>query len=176
MKIYIYILLVALLIACKPGNVPTRPTEQQWDSVYTAADFRHYGDYYQSGHQVYAIDLLSEGLAYDSLWHIHGSGYNLYLSDVFAAMTDTAALPAGTYTMDSVAKEMSFLRGMNFDGSITGSYMLMIEESNIQQIILFTTGSMTVAYEEDDILVDMHLYTADSTYYHAYYTGPARYR
>lgn len=176
MKVYVYIILAALFVACQPGNNPSRPDNTQIDSVYTVADFRIYGDYYNSDHCVYAVDLLSEGLMYDSLWHIYGSGYNLYLSDVFVPINDNKVLPTGKYAMDSVAREMSFLRGMNFEGSVTGTYLLQIEEDRIQRIVLFTTGEMFVDYEQDNIVLDMHLYTEDSTYYHAIYTGPAAYR
>lgn len=78
--------------------------------------------------------------------------------------------------MDSVAKDMTFLRGMDFEGSITGTYLLHISENKIQRITLFTGGSMDVAYLEDEILLDFKLYTADSTLYHATYQGPAMYR
>lgn len=176
MKKYIYIAIMALAIACQPYNKPTQSTGIQVDSTYITADFRKYGDYYNSGHQVYAVDLLSEGLVYDSLWQISGTGCNLYLSDIFTYKNDTSRLPTGTYEMDSVAKDMSFLRGMSFDGSITGSYLLVIEKDQIQRILLFTSGNMTVHYVEEDIVLDFNLYTEDSTYYHATYTGPATYR
>ena len=70
MKAYWYIAIFILAVACKPQNKPISSEILQLDSVFTTADFRMYGDYYESGHQVYAIDLLSEGLAYDSTWHI----------------------------------------------------------------------------------------------------------
>ena len=174
MRNAIYLLLLLLVASCKPihnPNTPTRPSTA--DSVFVCADFRKHGDYYNTGHQVYAIDLLSQGLEYDSLFHIQGSGYNLFLSDIF---TTSKSLPAGHYEMDSVARDMTFLRGMDFEGSITGTYLLQINEDKIQHITLFTGGSMDVAYLEDEILLDFKLYTADSTLYHATYQGPAMYR
>lgn len=174
MRNVIYLLLLLLVASCNPINNPNTPTKPVIaDSVFVCADFRKYGDYYKTGHQVYAIDLLSQGLEYDSLFHIQGSGYNLFLSDIF---TTSKSLPAGHYQMDSVAKDMTFLRGMDFEGSITGTYLLQISENKIQRITLFTAGSMDVAYLEDEILLDFKLYTADSTLYHATYQGPAMYR
>ena len=35
---------------------------------------------------------------------------------------------------------------------------------------------MDIEYLEDNILLDFSLYTADSTWYHATYQGPATYR
>lgn len=174
MRNVIYLLLLLLVASCNPINNPNTPTKPVIaDSVFVCADFRKYGDYYKTGHQVYAIDLLSQGLEYDSLFHIQGSGYNLFLSDIF---TTSKSLPAGHYQMDSVARDMTFLRGMDFEGSITGTYLLQISENKIQRITLFTGGSMDVAYLEDEILLDFKLYTADSTLYHATYQGPAMYR
>ena len=177
MKIYFYFAILILIIACKPKDEVSIPTTVlQMDSIYTASDFRAYGDYYKSGHQVYAIDLLSDGLHYDSTWHISGSGCNLYLSDIFAHKDSTTRLPAGTYTMDSTAREMTFLRGTSFDDNITGTYLLSIENDQIQRIILFTRGTMTIDYIDDDVVLNFHLYLADSTLYRATYTGPFTYR
>jgi hypothetical protein len=173
MKKYIYIALLLCVVACHPnnGNNPQPPIVL--DNIMTTADFRYYGDYYNSGHQVFAIDMLSDGLSYDSSYHITGSGCNLFLSDVF---TTADRLPAGHYQMDSVAKDYTFLRGMDYEGSVTGCYLLLINEDKIQKIILFTSGSMDVSYVEEDIHLDFSLYTADSAAYHASYTGPATYR
>lgn len=174
MKNYIYILLFLFVVSCKPYNGPTNPGSQpilKADSVYVTADFRQYGDYYNTGHQVFAIDLLSEGLKYDSTFHISGSGYNLFLSDIF--VSDTLLVDGEYhYEMDSVAKNMTFLRGMYFEGgNITGTYLLHISNDTIQQIVLFTSGSMDITLEKDSIQLDFSLYTADSTLYRATYQG-----
>jgi hypothetical protein len=171
MKHYIYIVLFLFLVGCNPYNRPTHPSSPptlKADSVYTTADFRQHGDYYNTGHQVFAIDLLSEGLEYDSAFHISGSGCNLFLSDIFVR---TDSLVAGHYEMDSVAKDKTFLRGMDFDGNITGTYLLHISEDKIKQIILFTSGSMDITLEKDSIKLDFELYTTDSTLYRATYKG-----
>lgn len=177
MKAYLYIVLVFLLVACQPPNNPSKPSGVlQMDSVYTQADFRAYGDYYNSNHQVYAIDLLSDGLEYDSVWHISGTGCNLFLSDVFVHKDSVTRLPAGVYQMDSLAKEMCFLRGMYFEGNVTGTYLLTIEEDKIERILLFTAGIMTIDYDDEDVVIDFELYTADSVRYHGMYQGTAMYR
>ena len=176
-KEFLYIVILVLAVACTPHNKPTNPTTiQQVDSIYTESDFDSYGDYYNSGHQVHSVDLLSEGLDYDSAGHIIGTGCNLYLSDIFIPKDSIVRLPSGTYNMDSTAKDMSFLRGMYFDGSVTGTYLLMIQNNQIQRIMLFAGGTMTIDYVENNIVIDFNLYLADSTHYHATYTGPATYR
>lgn len=171
MKAYFYIAILILVAACVPQNKPTQPTHIQVDSIYTSTDLRSYGDYYQSGHQIYALDLLSEGLEYDSAGYIVGSGCNLYLSDIFTHKDSTTGLPAGTYHMDSTAKEGCFLRGMEFESNITGTYLLVIQENTIQKMLLFKSGTMTIDYTYGDTLLKFDLYTADSTHYHATYKG-----
>ena len=174
MRNAIYLILLLLVASCNPIYNPNKPSKPSAaDSVFVCADFRKHGDYYNTGHQVYAIDLLSKFLEYYSVFHIQGSGYKLFISDIF---TTSTSLPAGHYQMDSVAKDMTFLRGMDFEGSITGTYLLQISQNKIQRLTLFTGGSMDVAYLEDDIVLDFKLYTADSTLYHATYQGPAMYR
>jgi hypothetical protein len=179
MKNFIYILILVLLISCDPPiNRPQTPTPTtptlDVDSIYTTADFRTYGDYYNTGLKVFAVDLLSEGLEYDTAYHICGTGCNLFLSDIF---TNCDSLPAGHYKMDSIAKDMTFLKGMYFEGgNITGTYLLQIKDTAIQRIVLFESGSMDVKYTDQGTHLDFKLYTADSTYYHATYQGPSRYR
>ena len=49
---------------------------------------------------------------------------------------------------------MTFLRGMSFEGNVTGTYVLVITEDQIQRILLMTGGNMTIAYEADDVVLD----------------------
>lgn len=173
MKKILYISIILFTISCKPSVTHVLPTILQADSIYIESNVQSYGDYYQSGHRVYSIDLLSDGLNFDSTGYIVGSGYNLYLSDIFVEKNSTTSLPAGTYTMDSTAKDMTFLHGMYFDNNVTGAYLLEIKENQIQRITLFTGGTMTIDYVDGDTLFEFDLYIADSTNYHATYHGYA---
>ena len=83
----------------------------------------------------------------------------------------------GVYCMDTTAEANTFLPYQQFEGgNITGCYMLDIQESKIQRIIGFTTGSFEITSLGEDIRIDMSLYLADSTHYRATYQGPALYR
>lgn len=177
MKINNYIFFfIIFLVACNPRSQSDEPTFHKTiadcDSVYLIADIQWHKQYYPLlQQQVFSIDLLSDGLSFDSSHHIVGTGCNLYLSDVFLPLTDTH-LQAGTYQMDTTAAAYTFLPFMNFDGNITGCYLLDIQDNNIQQIIGFCAGQMQVEYiSETDIRLDFVLYTNDSTSYHAIYQG-----
>ena len=74
--------------------------------------------------------------------------------------------------MDTTASSYTFLPYMNFDGNITGCYMLDIQESSFKRIIGFTSGEFEIHYVGDDIQMDITLYQADSTCYRAVYQGP----
>jgi hypothetical protein len=181
MKIFHIILpLLVLLSACDPfKNTPT-PNEDkeltEYDSVYVIADIQWHKQYYPKlDKQVFSIDLLTEGLAYDSAYHITGTGVNLYFSDIFLPLTDTL-LQEGIYQMDSTAEAKTFLPYMHFEGNITGCYMLDIQEDQIKRIIGFSAGQFEIRSLGEDIRMDILLYLADSTRYRATYQGPALYR
>ena len=174
-----YILLLLILMAgCRyQSNRPDVDNIVQYDSIYVIADMQWHQQYYPLlDRQVFSIDLLSEGLDFDSAHHIMGTGLNLYFSDIFMSMTDNE-LQEGLYRMDTTTAAQTFLPYQYFEGgNITGCYMLDIEESKIQRIIGFTAGEFTLTSLGEDIRMDISLYTEDSTRYHAIYQGPAHYR
>ena len=177
-KEYILLLLLILVSACRyQSNKPDVDNIVQYDSIYVIADMQWHKQYYPLlDRQVFSIDLLSEGLDFDSAHHIMGTGLNLYFSDIFMSMTDNE-LQEGLYRMDTTTAAQTFLPYQYFEGgNITGCYMLDIEESKIQRIIGFTAGEFTLTSLGEDIRMDILLYTEDSTRYHAIYQGPAHYR
>lgn len=177
MKYFKYIFpLVLLLSACDQHKGPETDSIAQYDSIYTIADIQWHQQYYPLlDRQVFSIDLLTEGLSFDSTYHIEGSGQNLYFSDIFLPLTDTL-LQDGVYRMDSTANEFTFLPYMYFEGNITGCYMLDIQDSQMRRIIGFTSGEFEITSLGDDMRMEISLYMADSTSYHAIYQGPAIYR
>ena len=179
MRIFIvYILpLLVTFVACRPINQPDTDSAIGYDSVYVIADIQWHQQYYPLlDRQVFSIDLLNKGLEFDSTNHIVGTGVNLYFSDIFLPLTDTV-LKEGIYSMSSTPDAYTFLPYMYFEGNITGCYMLNIQEGNIERIIGFTAGNFEIiSMENNDIHMDISLYTADSTHYHAIYQGPALYQ
>lgn len=173
MRIFPHLLILLLLLSsCQSPYGPTARPVWQYDSVYLLADIQWHKQYYPLlDKQVFSIDLLSNGLYFDST-RILGTGLNLCFSDVFLPLTDSV-LPAGIYHMDTTAVSNTFLPYLYFDKDhLTGCYLLDISDNQIQRLIGFTAGSFKLTYHGDDILLDISLYTADSTHYHAIYQGP----
>lgn len=173
---YIFPILI-LFASCNHNNNKDEPAfdklMNEYDSTYVIADIQRHDQFYPLlKRQVFSLDLLSNGLSFDSTNHIVGTGCNLYISDIFLPLSDTC-LQIGTYQMDTTATDYTFLPYMNFEGEITGCYLLDIQANKIQRIIGFTAGQMQLKYiGENDIHIDILLYTADSTRYHATYQGP----
>jgi len=180
MKIIKYILpLFVLLAACDPLKHKEEPQTNgnlsYYDSVYVTADVQWHKNYYPNlDCEVFSIDLLSEGLSFDSTYHIQGSGLNLYISDIFLP-DSTTTLQDGIYRMDTTAEAFTFLPYMYFEGNITGTYLLEVDNSSIKRHVGFISGEMTVENIGEEILLDIIL--SDSTsHYHATYQGPILYR
>lgn len=147
MKKILFIALVLLAAGCtpyKPTPYKGLPTE------YTSAWQEIYGHCYDSvPYAVVALDLYSEGLALDKNHRMQGTGYNLYLSDIFVP---DSLLEAGEYHSLPFREGMgvglpqpfSFLPGRDWDGTPTGMYLLRIEEGKLQSIQLLDSGRMVV--------------------------------
>ena len=151
-------LLVSLvLLSC--STTPQPQPEPAMPAEFSMALVQEYGPYYQKGglaQNVVSLDLYSDGLSFDSLGLIQGSGTNLYFSDIFLP-SESASLQEGIYACDTLASPMTFLPGMNFEGSFTGAYLLYIEDSKLTSILLIEGGEMEVTEKNDSTYIDFRL-------------------
>lgn len=168
--IYLLSVLTVVLVSCKPNkpsNYRGLPKE------YALAYEQIYGHCYDSlpNLAVVALDLYSEGLELDKDMHIKGTGFNLYLSDIFVP---DSLLEEGAYRsvpQDSIASSgyqlapYTFLPGRDFEGYPTGMYILNIEEDKVINIQLLDSGSFV--YRNDSLLFTL--------YYRNVYGGRATY-
>ena len=157
MKGKAYLIVVALVCICMTGcySSYTPRTVQTLDTVMTSGRMEYYGAYYKQigvPYDVISLDLYSKGLGLNDEGKMEGVGTNLYISDIFVPTTD-GTLPAGTYLSDTTANEMHFLRGLDYDGSYGGSYVLLMSESGYK-VLPITDGEMTVAYVGDTLVLD----------------------
>jgi hypothetical protein len=95
-------------------------------------------------------------LELDSAQHIKGTGYNLYLSDIFVP---DSLLATGTYLSDSTGAAFTFLSGRDYDGYPYGTYILKIEEDKITSILLIDSGAIT--YRNDSLLFTLYYQNAE---------------
>lgn len=115
---------------------------------YTLGWENQYGQCYDSvPYDVVAVDLYSEGLTLNEQHVIQGSGYNLFLSDIFVdstATSGTSQLLAGTYHSATTATPYTFLPGKDYEGDPHGMYILQIEENKVVGIQVIDSGYMVV--------------------------------
>ncbi len=102
---------------------------------------------------------------------MEGSGWNLYISDIFAAEKE---LNAGTYRSDSGALANTFLPGMNFEGMPHGCYLLRVDSAAVQQITVFPTGGFTLSQDQDTTDLRFWFMQKKDTVYKAHYRGVLR--
>ena len=132
---YIYILIIAVIAGGCSRYVPSG--KQGMPKEYTTAYEEKYGKCYDSiPYNVVALDLYSEGLSLNKENRIQGTGYNLYLSDIFVEDT----LAPGTYRSDTSAKPFTFLPGRDYEGTPHGMYLLEIEDDKVLRIQVLDSG------------------------------------
>ncbi len=173
MKRILYIIgLLVCLVACQTNHNPAvKPLESE--TVLDKGRCIFYGDYYAEegiAHHVVDMDLLSAKLSYDSLGRIVGTGTNLYFSDIFIHTTDTL-IPAGVYTADTTAAVGTFLPGMDYEGGVSGAYLLDIVDNAVMKIILIEKGTFTLRYEGATTHIEFDLTTANGQAYKGTFDG-----
>jgi len=167
--LYLYIGLVAIVLsACDSGNAPQPVSKVVADSILTQGEITCHGQYYTNvDRSVFSMDLYSDGISFSEEGYILGTGTNLYLSDIFLPAGDTV-LSMGTYTLDTTAMAYTALPGMNYDGAVSGAYLLLIQDAAVSRIYLIREGRFVVS--SDSIIFD--LTTTDNLHYTGYYGHP----
>ncbi|MBO7502257.1 MAG: hypothetical protein J6T32_03450 [Paludibacteraceae bacterium] len=175
MKHSLFFFLPLLLIACKPYSSPSPKKVLTVDTVFTSGMAEVHGMYYSHlERNVYSLTLLSKGLTMrgDTLF---GTGSELVFTDIFLP-SDTRALQEGDYKVDSTATTFSALSAMEFEGAITGTYLLLLSDGLPQRVYMFPSGSFTLRQWDDTTDMEIHLQTFDSQTFDATYRGVIQYR
>lgn len=162
-KIALYIVLILVAVtACTSKNKPVQPETIVTEMSY--GKLLYYGQFYDSiDCHVVALDLYSDGLTLDTTDHIVGSGTNLYLSDIFIPLTDTA-LSSGVYRCADKPAPGVFLPGKDYEGTPSGTYILSINNSQVAQIILCTDSAFVVANNGQTSDIVFNLKSEDNHY------------
>lgn len=158
MKQHLIILLTLfILVGCNPNTPSNKKTigETSFDKAYS----KSYGIHYAGRgveQQVTDLAIYSEKLDLDSTGTIIGSGTNLYLSDIFLPSTEKHLLE-GKYLSDTTGNAYTFLPGVDYDGNISGAYLLNIENGNLINYIIFESGSYIVEQYADTTQINFTL-------------------
>ncbi len=162
---YLYIAALTVLTisalafsSCQPSRPSVR---QDFPGSYTLAYQEIYGRCYDSiDYPVVALDLYSDGVSLDRNHHIKGTGFNLYLSDIFVP---DSLLEEGTYNSLNLKSQISnlqsplpftFLPGRDYEGTPHGMYILRIEDNKVASIQVLDSGSF--AYRNDSLLFTLY--------------------
>ena len=157
--------LMLCITSCRPyGPSAYRGLPERYSSAYQQI----YGHCYDSvPYAVVALDLYSDGVDLDKNHHIVGTGYNLYISDIFVP---DSLLEEGEYHSlnpnSLTPNPYSFLPGKSYEGYPYGMYILRIEEDQVTNIQVLDSGAFT--YRNDSLLFTL--------YYRNAYGGRATYQ
>ena len=153
-KYLIYItfgVVVLLMAACRQYPSEVR---KGIPSEYSEGWLEIYGQCYDSIAQgVVALDLYSDELTLDADHRMKGTGYNLYISDIFVA---DSQLTSGMYHSDTTAQRFTFLPGRKFEGTPTGMYLLYVEKDQLLDVVLLDSGTIAVR-DTTDGLTDLKM-------------------
>lgn len=151
--LYLLSIIAFALSSCKPFTPAVR---QEFPVKYDLAYQEIYGHFYDSvPYAVVALDLYSEGLTLNKDHKMEGTGYNLYLSDIFVPAGSDSLL-AGTYRSDTTALPYTCLPGRDYEGTPGGLYMLYVENGKLQSYQIFDSCSFVVG-DTTNSLKDLQL-------------------
>ena len=123
--------------------IPYRGMPAQYHSAWQEI----YGPHYDSVPlSVVALDLYSDSLELDADHRMQGTGYNLYISDIF--VSDSVLTPGEYHSLPAggTAKPApnTFLPGKDWEGTPSGIYMLYVEQCKLSSIQVFDSGQFVV--------------------------------
>ena len=155
--LYILLIIAGVLAGC--NNKPAPEKKEIGEIVFTTAYSTFYGTHYASRgikQNVVDLDLYSEKIGLDSTHHIVGTGTNLYFSDIFLP-SDLTALQAEEYASDTTGAEYSFLPGVDYEGNISGAYLLRINDGKLSGYTVFDEGRFVLTQDGDSTHISFSL-------------------
>ncbi len=171
---YGLLLVVLCFMQCRE-SVTT--TTKQRESHYDKGQAVFYGAYYaEEGveQNVVALDMYSKGLSLDSAGYMVGSGVNLYISDIFLPEQDSFLVET-TYVSDTTGNVFTFLPGVNYEGQISGAYVLEVTDGALSSAEVFPEGSFNVVSKEDSVFIEFLLKNEAGKKYAADFKGELPY-
>lgn len=146
---------------------------------YHTAYMQSHGQCYEyTPHNVFSLDLYAGDLNLNEEKNVmEGTGYNLFLSDIFLTGN---TLETGTYTsipVDSLSsptyqiQPFTFLPGRDYEGTPHGIYLLYVEENKLKDFQVLDSGTLVVR-DTTNAMLDLQF----TLYFRNSYGGKATYR
>ena len=160
-RVVYFLLLLVVMVGCDNNKTITYQTI---DTNFTWGNVKSYGAFYDSigiPSNVFSLDLYSTKLGFDSLGYIIGTGTNLYFSDIFLEPT-CSTLAVGEYQNDTTGAAYTFLPGVNYEGSFSGAYLLVVGETSYS-VDLIPQGTFTLTQTEDSTFISFTLVRQSTT-------------
>ena len=153
-RLYILFIGALMICSCQPTRTYVR---QEFPPTYSLAYQEIYGHCYDSiDYPVVALDLYSDGIDLTKDHVINGTGYNLYLSDIFVpdSLLEEGEYKSQMTNVNSQITPYSFLPGRDYEGTPHGMYLLRIEENKVTFIQVLDSGSFV--YRNDSLLFTLY--------------------
>lgn len=162
---YIFLTLCFMgMCACSgDNNQPQVNKHFTMDTPFAEANAIYYGPFYQDlgiTSHVFEMEFYTEGLTIDSLGNLTGTGYHLYITDLFAQTTDSIP-PQGTYTIDSInyGQPFTIMPGKKFTAELAVGAQLTHVGSEFISTYLLDTGTLTLQWQGDTAHVKLDMLT-----------------
>lgn len=172
--IFILSILWALLLS-SCGNSLNEPTKaitlrQAFTNGY-AVYYGSYYDYLGIDAHVFELDLYTEGLGIDSTGQYTGTGYNLYITDIFSLGKDTL-LTDGIYSIDTLNNytEGSIIGGESYGGIPGGAQLISVSATGISYDYI-VDGKMEARTQNDTTILDFKMKTRQGNYIENQFKG-----
>ncbi|MBO7259415.1 MAG: hypothetical protein J6U94_05065 [Paludibacteraceae bacterium] len=176
--LYRYIALSVLILgmmACS-GN-PNKPQANNaftMDTPFMHAYAIHYGPFYEDigiTSQVFEMEFYTDGLTVDSAGYIHGTGYHLYITDLFATSFDSI-LPQATYTIDSInyGSPLTIMPGKRIGDFTTGAQLTQVGNEFLSTHLI-TGGALHLQWQGDTVHIQLNMHTSNNSKIESSYTG-----
>lgn len=173
---YIALMLVIIgMMAC--SGTQTKPhlnNSVNMDMPFTQAYAIYYGPFYEDigiESHVFEMAFYTEGLAIDSAGYLVGTGYHLYVTDLFAVTSDSIP-PQGSYHIDSInyGNPFTMMPGKRMGDFSTGVELTQVGNEYISTHLM-TDGTLQLQWQGDTAHIQISMRTDNNGKVESSYTG-----
>ena len=167
-------LIVALLACTQTSNTPHQNNNFTMNTPFTQARAVYYGPFYEDmglSTQVFEMEFFTQGLSLDSMGYLVGTGYHLYITDLFALTSDSIP-PQDTYTVDSInyGQPQTIMPGKRIGDFLIGAQLTHVGQEFITSHLL-TQGTLQLQWTNDTAHICINMSTPNKDKVQTYFVG-----